>query len=105
MPALTNIEETLLTELETKATALKQAEGADSITPLMSDVVGDTARVVVAMARTGGVGWAECYEFRQTMREAIKKGSSGWAKTLAMFGPPSAGAVLIAFKIISELWP
>ena len=66
MPKLTNIEEATLLSLKRKGDSLQNGKKGDLHT--MSEVLGELASVVVAMARTGGISPDECDERHRIMK-------------------------------------
>ena len=105
MPQLTNIEETLLNDLHAQAESLENGKKGDAET--MSSVVAKTAKVVVAMARTGGVSPQECSdhraycvsEIKRTVEESI--GKSDWKAKLAVWVPMSGALFGLGLKVFS----
>jgi len=105
MSELTNIEITLLKDLHSQAESLEN--GAKGNIEVMCSVVAKTAKVVVAMARTGGVSPVEC-ELRQAtclknVRMAIADAAmkSDWKAKLAVWVPLSAALMGIGLKVLS----
>ena len=80
MPAPTGIESTLLDGLEASASKLQNGNAGNI--DAMSHVLADLAKVVAAMARTGGPTWAECEKFR----ESIKRSFIDWKAALVICG-------------------
>ena len=103
MPKLTNIEETLLDGLHDQAMSLQNGKRGDMET--MSEVIGKMARVVVAMAKMGGVSSTECRENQQHLINETRQlnGSSDWKAKLAIVIPICGTVGAIAFGVLKVL--
>jgi hypothetical protein len=96
MPELTSIEDTFLKELEDDAKSLLNGHSGD-IGRLCKVVAGST-RVIVAMARTGGVSPAECRAAREQCAKAKQPGN--WKVALAVAVP----ACLTAYALLGPFF-
>lgn len=96
MPTLTNIEDTFLTDLHAQAESL--TNGNNGNMQVLCDVMGKTAKVVVAMARTGGVSPSECKAVQQSLIDETRRLSeqSDWKAKLAMWIPITLGVLALA---------
>jgi hypothetical protein len=105
MPELSNIEATLLDDLYSQAVSLENGHTGDMA--MISSVVAKTAKVVVAMARTGGVSPAECKGQQERFYKRIEAlviervGRSDWKAKLAVWLPLSGALLGLGLKVLS----
>lgn len=102
MAMLSNIEIALLNDLDRQADELEKCKKDEDVYQRISDVVAKTAKVVVAMAKTGGVTYNECKRAQSDILGAIdtaikskvdeinsKIGESDWKARAAVWVPLS----------------
>ena len=104
MPQLTNIEEAFLDDLDHQADNLEKAE-KDDVPQKTSEVVAKLAKVIVAMAKTGGVSTEECKANQVKFMEKVELmvGKSDWKAKLATWLPASVAGFGLGWKVLEVL--